>query len=402
MLRQRAKSFRAIFPIVALVLAAGCGSGSGGDLSEDAPTAADAANPPPADPNPPPPANVPNPPPASVPSPPSVITDVRFAWNSHRRMAQGSDNWPTTWSNDNHQYALWGDGGGFGGSDGDGRSSFGVARIEGGRDNYQGVNRFGGKSGECRSNIDGKAHGAPLSVGGVLYAWVTPGSNAQGYRAFTLYRSRNKGCSWTRLDVRFVLSTDGVSFGSFVQFGKDNSLAPDAYVYSIATAVTNTESLAIVQRPGKIMLLRVPLTAIEDRGAYEFYAGQDSTAQPIWSSNPARKVAIYEDRDGVGPFAQMSYVPGLDRLVYTNQHGSGADRAGMRSLLTMAEAPQPWGPWSVFYKDLFFPQIEHSVFQWSFAPKWFRNGGREFTLVFSGTGDNDSWNTVHGVLTTAP
>ncbi len=68
----------------------------------------------------------------------------------------------------------------------------------------------------------------------------------------------------------------------------------------------------------------------------------------------------------------------------------------------MAEAPQPWGPWTDFYRDVFFPQIDTSVFQWNFAPKWFRNSGREFTLIFSGTGTNDSWNTIDGVFTTTP
>lgn len=317
-------------------------------------------------------------------------------------MAGGSDNWPATWSNDDHQYAVWGDGGGFGGSDSDGRSSFGVARIQGDHNNYTGVNRFGGKRGECGSGLVGKGHGAPLSIGGVLYAWVTPGSGPRGYDSFTLYRSRNKGCSWSRLDVRFTRASHGVSFGSFVQFGKDNGAARDAYVYTVAAAVTNASTLDVVQRPGRIMLVRVPVTAIEDRGAYEFYAGLDSSGQPTWSESASRRIPIYEDPAGVGPFPQMSFVPGLDRLVYTNQHGDGRRTSSTRSLLTMAEAPQPWGPWNVFHQAVFFPQIERTVFQWSFAPKWFRNGGRGFTIIFSGINSNDSWNTVDGAFTVEP
>lgn len=305
-----------------------------------------------------------------------------------------------TWSNDNQQYAIWGDGGGFGGTESEGRASLGVARIEGDGRNYQGVNRMGGKGGECQSRIDGKAHGAPLSIRGVLYAWITPGSGAGGFDAFTLYRSSNKGCAWTRLDVAFTRARDHIGYGSFVQFGRDNSSAPDAYVYTIATQITNASSLDIVQRPGRVMLVRVPAQAIEDRGAYEFYAGLDSTGQPLWSADPADRIAIYEDLDGVGPFPQMSFVPGLQRVVYTNQHGAGSGRAASQSLLTMAEAPQPWGPWTVFHHARFVPQIESSVFQWNFAPKWFRNGGREFTLIFSGDGSNDSWNTIDGAFTT--
>jgi hypothetical protein len=297
---------------------------------------------------------------------------------------------------------VWGDGGGFGGTDSDGDSSLGVARIEGDPDNYTGVNRYGGKNAECVSIIDGKGHGAPISLGGVLFVWLTPGSNTAGYERFTLHMSNDKGCSWTALDVSFERATDGISYGSFVQFGKDNASTRDTYVYTVATEVADTRSLQIVQRPGKVTLLRVPAAAIQNRGAYEFYAGNDSAGQPVWSSVPANKVPIYEDVDGVGPFPQMIYVPGLDRLVYTNQHGDGSTASGTRSLLTMAEAPQPWGPWTNFYRDLFFPQIETSVFQWNFAPKWFRNDGRNFTLVFSGTGTNDSWNTIDGVFMTAP
>ena len=73
---------------------------------------------------------------------------------------------------------------------------------------------------------------------------------------------------------------------------------------------------------------------------------------------------------------------------------------GPLDVLTMAEAPQPWGPWHVFHRAQFFPEIERSVFQWDFAPKWFRNGGRDFTLIFSGKGSNDSFNTIDGTFAT--
>jgi hypothetical protein len=328
---------------------------------------------------------------------------VTFDVNSHRRLATESDNWPLTWSDDDNQYAVWGDGGGFGSDGLEGRVEFGVARVSGDHDNYEGFNRFGGINAECPGGIRGKGHGAPISIGGVLYVWFTPSASTMGFDTFILFRSRDKGCTWTLLDTAFTREQDSVAFGSFVQFGKDNGLARDAYVYTVAVAVTDRLQLNIVQRPGKIMMLRVPRLAIEDRGAYEFYAGLDSTGQPKWSTNQADKVPIYEDALGVGPYPQMSFVPGLQRLVYTNQHGDGfvssTGISGYRSLLTMAEGPQPWGPWTVFYKDVFVPQIDRSVFQWNFAPKWFRNGGRDFTLTFSGVRTNDSWNTIDGTFT---
>jgi hypothetical protein len=98
----------------------------------------------------------------------------------------------------------------------------------------------------------------------------------------------------------------------------------------------------------------------------------------------------------------LVYVPEIARWVYTNEHGNGVDAASRNSLLTMADAPQPWGPWNVFFKDVFFPANEQKVFQWNFAPKWFRDEGRSFTLIFSGDGGNDSWNTIDGAFILTP
>jgi hypothetical protein len=328
-----------------------------------------------------------------------VITGVTFDETTHRRLALGSDNWPLTWSDDDHQYAMWGDGGGFGGRDSKGRASFGVARIEGDHDNYRGVNRYGGINAECVSTIQGKSHGAPISIAGVLYAWVTPKSDQHGYESFTLHKSIDKGCTWFAREVAFTLATDGISYGGFVQAGKDHRDARDGHVYTVAPIVTSAHSLKIVQRPGRIALVRVKANAIENRDAYEFFAGTDRAGQPLWSSSATDKRPIYEDAAGVGPFPQMSYVPGLSRWVYTNEHGNGVDEASRNSLLTMAEAPHPWGPWNVFFKDVFFPSNAQKVFQWNFAPKWFRDEGKAFTLVFSGDDSNDSWNSIDGRFT---
>jgi hypothetical protein len=382
---------RSILPFVVLTGLASCDSGSSGSSPASSESASGPATS----------ATSGAPPPTSETRKSIPITGVRFNYGSHVRLAKGSDNWAPTWSDDDQQYASWGDGGGFGGNEGAGRASLGFARIEGEAHDYRGVNRYGGVNAECRASIDAKAHGALLSIGGVLYAWLTPQSGPMEYDVFTLYSSGDKGCTWSRRNVRFTRAAHGISFGSFVQFGKDNGAAIDEYVYTVAPEVHTTHTLSIVQRPGKIMLLRVPRDSIESSAAYEFYAGADADGRPAWSANPDEKVPIYEDLDGVGPFPQMSYVPGLHRFVYTNQHGNGRNDAGMRSLLTMAEAPHPWGPWHIVYHDVFHPQNERTLFQWNFAPKWFRNDGREFTLIFTGIGSNDSWNTVNGTFEVA-
>jgi len=141
-----------------------------------------------------------------VVAPSSTITGVTFDWASHLRMAPGSDNWPSTWSNDDNQYAMWGDGGGFNGTETQGRSSFGVAKIVGDPDQYYGGNVFGGATvsgpppgtttchpgSAATSLIDGKSHAAPLSLKGVLYTWITPGSGNSGFQSFLSRRAPTK------------------------------------------------------------------------------------------------------------------------------------------------------------------------------------------------------------------
>ena len=70
---------------------------------------------------------------SDAPYPPSpVIADMVLDWSTHRREALGSDNWQLTWADDDHQYGAWGDSGGFGGTNSNGRVGLGFGRIEGG------------------------------------------------------------------------------------------------------------------------------------------------------------------------------------------------------------------------------------------------------------------------------
>ena len=103
------------------------------------------------------------------------ITDITYDWTTHILLASGSDNWPTTLADNDHQYSAWGDGGGFGGTNTIGRVSLGVARIEGSKSAYTGYNVWGGYNQEHPANVDGKSRGI-ICINGVLYMWVGPGS----------------------------------------------------------------------------------------------------------------------------------------------------------------------------------------------------------------------------------
>src|SRR5688572_14134692 len=94
-----------------------------------------------------------------IPYPASqIISGIDIDWSTHQRHAMGSDNFQLTWADDDHQYGIWGDGGGFSSSTNKYRVSFGLARIEGGQDDYRGIDRYGHKeSSEHEAKIKGKS-----------------------------------------------------------------------------------------------------------------------------------------------------------------------------------------------------------------------------------------------------
>lgn len=326
------------------------------------------------------------------PYPPSpVISKIDFDWSTHEQQAPGSDNWPITWADDDHQYASWGDGGGFGGRNRAGRVSLGVARIEGGSDDYSGHNVWGGLMSEHPARFMGKSYGI-ISIDGSLYMWVSPGSDKRGYEEARLAISRDHGASWNQVDWAFT-KADGIVMPTFLQFGKDYADARDCYVYSWFIRLQNDSRLS-VQKPGKIDLARVGIGRIPNRDAYEFYAGLDNDGEPLWSSNIADKQPVFQDSNGVGWNASVSYNAGLNRYLLITEHGQSA-----KGNLGMFDAPKPWGPWTTVTYDSNWMNTRTTFF-WNFANKWLSPDGKSFTLVFTGTDSGshtyDSWNTVRG------
>src|SRR5690349_6315606 len=68
-----------------------------------------------------------------------TITGIAFHEDTLVRKAPGSDIWSCTWAANGQLYAAWGDGGGFDGTDSQGRVSIGVATITGQPPDWKGV-----------------------------------------------------------------------------------------------------------------------------------------------------------------------------------------------------------------------------------------------------------------------
>lgn len=339
-----------------------------------------------------------------TPYPPSpVIKEVRFLWSHHQRAAPGSDNWPVTWADDDHQYAAWGDGGGFGGTNKVGRTSLGVARIEGRWQGHKRYNVWGGHEAENPATFKGKSYGI-ICVDGVLYMWVgmfTPRNDP--FKEVVLAVSYNHGATWKLADWSFTKS-DGVMMPTICQFGRNYDGARDGYVYHYLIRYQSVKgpddypdkvSWLVVQRPGIIDLARVPLDRILDRSAWEFFRRTDEDGNPVWTRVLSQRRPVFEDTNGVGWCLSVCYNAGLKRYLLCTEHTETH-----RGKLGVFDAPEPWGPWTTvaYYENWGEGHVPVNTFYWNFSNKWLNRNGTRFSLIFTGRKENDSWNVLRGVF----
>ena len=322
-----------------------------------------------------------------------LISRVDFDFVSHRRLAPGSDNWPMTWAEDGHQYTSWGDGGGFGGTNSSGRVSLGVARVEGTADLYAGYNVWGGKNSENPAQFRGKSYGL-LSVNDVLYMWVMV--ERSYFESAELYYSKNRGKSWISVGWRFENLNSAFSVPTFLNFGKAYQGARDDYVYIYAPG-TKSGGFASADQ---VLLARVPRDEVAERKAYSFFAGLDAAGRPLWTSNITQRQAVFRYPAQVHWTVSVAYNPGIARyLLFNNATANPSQSAKSPGNLEIFDAPEPWGPWTKAASFTNWGNFGYT-FSYYLAPKWLSKDGRLFTLVFSGTGQNDSWNTVKGTFVT--
>ncbi|HEU5081060.1 MAG TPA: DUF4185 domain-containing protein [Opitutaceae bacterium] len=334
--------------------------------------------------------------PAYPPSP--VIAGLTFNDRQERIEAPGSDIWPITWAADDQLYTAWGDGGGFGGNNVAGRVLLGVATIRGGPDDYRGFNLAGGIDAPNPAPFDGKSEGI-LALGNTLYLWRDGDASDLSYFKFCeLWRSDDRGATWSRTGVRFShvdvshvdgdfpAGDEGFFAPAFCQFGRGYDGARDEFIYVYAPDTIDPSHWR-VRIPGRINLMRVPRKRIEERAAYEFYAGVGDDGAPRWTREiGARKPVWRDDRNGTHRIA-VSYNPGLKRYLLTT---IAIDRTGWMSVY---DAPEPWGPWT-------HVQTEYNPERWgrltiifSFVNKWLSLDGRDFVIVHT---RNDHWATIPG------
>jgi len=335
----------------------------------------------------------------------SHITGISWDMSTLRNLAPYSDNWCITWADNNHQYASWGDGGGFGGNQTDGRVSMGVGRIEGTKDNYTCYNVWGGKNAENPAIFKGKCYGL-LAVGSTLYMWRTgDGSDARCFGLQELRQSTDYGATWNYANVRFVdadfSGTKGFFAPTFLQFGKAYAGARDEYVYIYAPE--NKDGQWEVQKPGHISLMRVSSSQITETSVYRFFTGLDGSGNPTWSSDVNARKPIFEDSVNGAMRTSVIYNAGLKRYILVTQQKSRFKANDGH--IGIYDAPEPWGPWTtVLFENAWDAGIQMADSQsktvfWNFSSKWMSSDGRKFVMIYTGKG-SDEWGTVEGTFST--
>ncbi len=318
-----------------------------------------------------------------------LISGIELDFDSLVEKAPGSDNWAITWGQDGHQYTTFGDGGGFGGNNGRGRVSMGVARIEGSPNAFKATNVWGGYQSMAPAEFPGKSYGI-LGLDNVLWMWRSgEASGESAFRQQELYYSSDNGEHWLFANVRF----DAKEFeGSrpffaptFLQFGRGYSGSRDEYVYIYAP--DNTQPEWDVQTPGNITLMRVKRENIDSREYYEYFSGLDADGKPRWNHDLNSRGSVFSDPNGVMR-TSVSYNPGLKRyLLITQQITRVKD-----GYIGIYESKEPWGPWhTVLFEnawDLGLQNGEKNVF-WNFSNKWSSPDGKVFTLVYTGRGSDN-------------
>lgn len=342
----------------------------------------------------------------------SLIVSADFA---RARYHTGSgDMWPITWSSDGNLYAGAGD---------NRMSPMNVWRISG-EPNPDSANNASHRGDwildvACELPVDPAVYAvhprvAPdfgLKPAGLieLNGRLIMAVEAQNYGEFAdfnrqtnihgwLVASDDSGATWEPVTANDFF-VGRVASCHFIQFGQGDSNVIDGYIYANFPGATD-DGNSHWCNGDYILLGRVKAEDIVDRSAWEFWTGEDESGAAIWAPDDAEAQPIFRFENMTGE-DHISFIPGLNRFLLGNF--SFLDPDGLprpyhhlawpegidRSQLTLFEAPNPWGPWSLFHVDENWGT--YGDYQPVVPVKWVYNEGRTLFLVSSGSYDDYNW-----------
>ena len=246
--------------------------------------------------------------PNGAPYPQSTfVTGITFNHGTLTKAAPGSDEWTYTEGSDGNLYFIWGDGGGFGGTNSRGRVGLGVGRISDTPPSWTGKNISGGVNPLSSFVLSGGAGGSNniFFVGNTLYTLTA--LNRVWSKNY-LFRSTNFGKTWQNLGDIFT-SADNFGTDGVVQYGPGGSGALDSYIY-----IYSSNSFA-----NGIALARVSKSQLANRSSYRFFAGFDANGNPVWSSNTSQMKSIFNDSKGTRWGTSATYDSYINRYLLSDR-----------------------------------------------------------------------------------
>ncbi|MBC8078742.1 MAG: hypothetical protein H7X86_00215 [Gorillibacterium sp.] len=245
-----------------------------------------------------------------------------------------------------------------------------------------------------------------LCINGVLYLAVElhnygdrPEFNRQCNIQSWIITSIDYGLTWNLNATMEDFFTGRLASPHFIQFGKDYEGARDEYVYAYFPVGEDERSYWC--NADHLLLGRVSKYQMLDRASWAFFAGEKKNSDEAeWVSDDALAVPVFQYPLMTGE-NHISYNKGIGRYLMGNT--SFIDMEGnprpyhatngwpdsiMRSQLTLFEAPEPWGPWSLFHQDDNWGT--YGDYQPSFPTKWISEDG--LTLLMASSGSFDDYN----------
>lgn len=216
-----------------------------------------------------------------------------------------------------------------------------------------------------------------LSVDGEVYwgiACMTYGDEPlfrrqHNYHAWIAKAANPEGDQWNFTATPTNFFTGKLAAPMFIQFGQDNALAPDDFIYAhfpfAADFGTSGRVESFWNNNDGLLLGRVPKGRVLDRRSWEFWAGKvdggGDASESLWSVNETNAVSVMNFSLMLG-MNQVNYHEASRRLLMANfgfidlngqprPWHTHPDLDHHRTQLTIFEADQPWGPFRIFHRD---------------------------------------------------
>ena len=223
--------------------------------------------------------------------------------------------------------------------------------------------------------------------------------------------STDYGENWDKEATKKEFFTGRLASPYFLQFGKNYQDARDEYVY--AYFPTGNDGNSYWENGDCILLGRADKAKILMREEWEFYSGLKND-KPVWDKDDTKAVPVFEYPLMTGE-NHVVYNKGIKRYIMGN-YGFMTPKGEPRpyhqnfivkdeetrypSQLTLFEAPEPWGPWALFYKDDNWGM--YGGYQPNFPTKWISEDGRTMHMVSSGTFDDYNFTVQKLILKLNP